>query len=198
MTPGAPLRLRFLSWSLGILAMLTVFAFRVLPDPRVETDILALLPQAQIDRGLDAALDEFSAQLARQQIFLVGSDDLADAKLAAAAFAQALETSGAFASVRWQIDSDLAQRAAVYLAHRAFLLSPKDQQALESGVTEPLVKRALRSAYTPAGLMQPLGLAEDPLGFTNDFLLAAAGVDGKTRVEGNVLVAERAGASSCW
>ena len=27
--------------------MLGVFAFRVLPDPRVETDILALLPRAQ-------------------------------------------------------------------------------------------------------------------------------------------------------
>ena len=30
-----------------MLAMLAVFALRVLPDPRVETDILALLPQAQ-------------------------------------------------------------------------------------------------------------------------------------------------------
>ena len=63
-----------------MLAMLAVFALRVLPDPRVETDILALLPQAQTDRGFDAALDEFSAQLARKQIFLIGSDTLADAK----------------------------------------------------------------------------------------------------------------------
>ncbi len=193
MTLGASLRLRFMGWGVLMLAMLAVFAFRVLPDPRVETDILALLPQAQTDRGMDAALDEFSAQLARQQIFLVGSDTLTDAKLAAAAFAKALETSGAFTSVRWQIDSDFAQRAAVYLAHRAFLLSPGDEQALDAGVTEPLMKRALRLAYTPVGLMQPLGLAEDPLGLTSHFLRATAGIASHTRLEGNLLVAQSDG-----
>ena len=66
-------------------------------------------------------------------------------------------------------------------------------QALEAGATERLAKRALRAAYTPTGLMQPLGLAEDPLGFTNDFLRASTGVAGNTRLEGNVLVAERDG-----
>ncbi|MET0499760.1 MAG: MMPL family transporter, partial [Steroidobacteraceae bacterium] len=193
MTSGAPLRLRFIGWSVFIFAMLAVFAFRVLPHAKVETNILALLPQVQTDRGLDAALDEFSAQLARQQIFLIGSDQLADAKLAAAAFAKELATSGAFSSVRWQIDSDLAQRVAVYVAHRAFLLSPTDEAALDAGETEAIAKRALRSAYTPAGLLQPLGLAEDPLGFTNDYLRATAGVAGNTRLEGNLLVAERDG-----
>ncbi|HEU4780704.1 MAG TPA: MMPL family transporter, partial [Steroidobacteraceae bacterium] len=190
MTSGAPLRLRFIGWSALMLAMLAIFAGFVLPNPRVETDILALLPQTQTDRGFDAPLAEFSAQLARKQIFLIGSDRLEDAKLAAAAFANALETSGAFISVQWQFDSDLTQRAEVYRVHRAFLLSPKDRQALEAGVVEPLVKRALRAAYTPTGLMQPLGLAEDPLGFTSNFLRATAGFVGNTRVEGNMLVAE--------
>jgi predicted exporter len=193
MTSGATLRLRFLSWGVLMLALLAVFVFRVLPDPRVETDILALLPQAQTDRGLDAALDEFSAQLARQQIFLVGSNTLADAKLAAAAFAGELEKSAAFTRIQWQLDIDLTQRVGVYLAHRAFLLSPKDQQALDAGVTEPLVKRALRSAYTPAGLLQPLGLAEDPLGLTSHFLSATTGTAGNARVEGNLLVAQSDG-----
>jgi len=193
MTPGASLRVRFIGWSVLMLAMLGVFAFRVLPEPRVETDILALLPQAQTDRGFDAALDEFSAQLARQQIFLIGSDTLADAKLAAAAFANTLVTSGAFTRIQWQLDTDLTQRAAVYLAHRAFLVSPDDRAALEAGATERLVRRALRTAYTPTGLMQPLGLAEDPLGFMNDFLRASTGVAGNARLEGNVLVAARDG-----
>lgn len=193
MTPGAMLRLRFIGWSASMLAMLAVFALFVLPNPRVETDILALLPQTQTDRGFDAPLEEFSAQLARKQIFLIGSERLEDAKLAAAAFAHALETSGAFAQVQSRLDSDLAQRAAVYLAHRAYLLSPKDRRALETGVTEPLVKRALRAAYTPTGLMQPLGVAEDPLGFTSHFLRATAGAFGNTRVEGEVLVAARDG-----
>ena len=52
MPRAAPLRLRFIGWSVLMLALLAVFALRVVPHPRVETDILALLPHAQIDRGL--------------------------------------------------------------------------------------------------------------------------------------------------
>ena len=187
------LRMRFIGWSVFILAVLAVFAFRVVPDPRVETDILALLPQEQTDRALDTPLEEFSAMLARKQIFLVGSDSLDDAKLAAAAFAKTLETSEVFSSVQWQLDIDLAQRTAIYLSHRAFLLSPRDQQTLEAGETTPIVKRAQRVAFTPVGFMQPLGLADDPLGFTNDFLRSTADLTGNTRVDGDVLVAERDG-----
>jgi len=193
MIAGNPLRTRFISWSVFILAVLAIFTFRVVPDPRVETDILALLPQEQTDHALDASLEEFSAQLARKQIFLVGSDGVDDARLAAAAFAKTLESSGAFSSVQWQLDIDLSQRIAIYLPHRAFLLSPRDQRALEDGDKNSIVNRALRSAYTPVGFMQPLGLADDPLGFTNDFLRSTAQLTGHTRVEGDVLVAERNG-----
>jgi predicted exporter len=191
MTRAAPLRLRFLAWSVLMFVLLTVFALRVLPDPRIETDILALLPQTGTESGFDAPLDEFSAQLARKQIFLIGSDSLADAKLAAAEFAKELRESRAFTSVQWKFDADVAQRVAIYLAHRAFLLSPGDSQALAAGETGPLQKRALRAAYTPTGLMQPLGLAEDPLGFTNDFLRAITVTSGNARVEDSMLVVAR-------
>jgi len=193
MTMAAPLRLRFIAWSVLMLATLAVFALRVLPDPRMETDILALLPQTETDRGFDAPLDEFSAQLARKQIFLIGSGTLGDARLAAAAFAKELEASGAFPSVQWELDTDISQRVAIYLAHRAFLLSPRDGEALAAGATEQLQKRALRAAYTPSGLMHPLGLAEDPLGFTNDFLRATTVSSGNARVEDSMLVVERDG-----
>lgn len=195
MTTDAALRLRFIGWSVILLALLAVFAFRVLPQPRIETDILALLPQTQTDPGFDAALDEFSAQLARRQIFLIGGDSLADAREAAAAFANELRTSGAFASVQLEWDTDLTQRVAVYLAHRAFLLSTRDSQALEAGATEPLLKRALHAAYTPTGLMQRLSLADDPLGFTNDFLRGTHLTSGNARLEDSMLVVERNGRS---
>jgi predicted exporter len=191
--PLATIRLRFIGWSVFMLALLAVFALRVLPQPRIETDILALLPHSGIDRDFESALDELSAQLARRQIFLVGGGTVADAKLAAGAFAESLKTSAAFASVQWELDVDLARRAAVYLPHRAFLLSQRGEQALAAGVTEPLVKRALRAAYTPTGLMQVLGIAEDPLGITNDFLRSVNTPAGKARLEGSMLVVERDG-----
>ena len=193
MTRAEPVHLRFIGWSVFILAVLTIFAVRVLPDPRMETDVLALLPQAQTDRNFDAPLGEFSAQLARKQIFVVGSDRLDDAKLAAAAFAKVLETSGAFATVQLHFDIDLAQRTAVYLSHRAFLLSPGDRQALEAGEKDAFAKRALRAAFTPSGFMQPVAMGEDPLGFTNDFLRSVANITGNTRVDGDVLVATHEG-----
>ena len=191
MTMAAPLRLRFIGWALLMLALLAVFSMRVLPDPRVETDILALLPQSQTDRGFDAPLDEFSAQLARKQIFLVGGETLADARLAAAAFAKELEASEAFTSVRWKFDADFSERIAIYRAHRDFLLSPRDRDALAAGATGKLQDRALRAAYTPAGFMQPLGLAEDPLGFTSDYLRASAFTSGNAHLEDSMLVVQR-------
>ena len=51
MTMAAPLRLRFIAWGVLMLALLAVFALRVLPNPQIETDILALLPQAETDRS---------------------------------------------------------------------------------------------------------------------------------------------------
>jgi hypothetical protein len=76
--------------------------------------------------GFDAALDEFSAQLARQQIFW------------SAATRRQRESRGrcvcecarglrAFTRIQWQLDTD-RQRAAVYLTHRGFLMSPNDRR----------------------------------------------------------------------
>jgi predicted exporter len=191
MTLAAPLRLRFIGWSALMLALLAMFAFRVLPDPRIETDILALLPQAQTDRSFDAPLDEFSRKLARQQIFLVGSETIADARLAATAFARELEASKAFTSVQWEFETDFSKRVGIYLAHKSFLLSPRDGEALAAGAIGALADRALRAAYTPTGFAQMLGLAEDPLGFTSDFLRGSVFSSGNARLTDSMLVVER-------
>lgn len=189
------LRAHFVAWSVLMLAVLAVFGVRVLPQLRVETDILALLPQQRHDAALDQALDVFSAKLARRQIFLVGAPTLADAKLAASAFASELRGSNAFESVELELNADLRERAAVYLAHSAYLLSPQDQEALATGRGDVLLQRALRAAYTPAGLMQPLSLAQDPLGLMNNFLRTQMPAAGAARLDGTMLVVE-AGAST--
>ena len=186
-------KLRFIAWSLLLLAVLGAFGFRVLPDLRVETDILALLPQERQDRDLDAALQAFSAELARRQIFLVGADSPEGARRAADAFAASLRSSGAFASVQFELDADLRSRAEIYLLHRAWLLAPQDRHALASGETAPLLNRALRAAYTPIGLMQPVSLADDPLGLTNNFLRVQAPVAGRARLEDSTLFVEHEG-----
>ncbi|MBB6093394.1 putative exporter [Povalibacter uvarum] len=188
-TPGS-MRTRFFAWGALMIALLAVFAFHVVPHLRVETDILALLPRTQQDRALDEALDAFSARLARKQIFLIGSEKLADARLAATSFAAELRASGAFESVQLEADEALRQRIDTYLAHRAYLLAPEDEKALAEGNTDRLATRALRAAYTPTGLMQPIGIAEDPIGLMNNFLRTQARAAGRARLEGSMLVVE--------
>ena len=118
-----------------------------MPHPRIERNPGAVAQTQPI--RVRGGSRKFSAQLARKQIYLIGSDTLANASLAAAAFANELTSSGAFTSVQWEVDAAVSQRPAVYLPHRAFLLSSRDQAALAAGDPAPLVKRALRAAYPP-------------------------------------------------
>ncbi len=189
------IRTRFIVWGVLMLAVLAVFAVRVLPNIKVETDILALLPNAQQDPAMDEALNAFSAKLARRQIFLIGATDLADAKLAASSFARTLQDSNAFATVTLELDANALDRFDVYLDHRGYLLTAADERALREGSNEQFVQKAVRAAYTPAGLMQPVSLARDPLGLLNDFLRAQVPAFGNARLDGGTLVVDAQAAS---
>jgi predicted exporter len=191
----AGIRIRFLAWGVLMVIVLAVFAVRVLPNLAIETDILALLPNEQQDAAMDDALNAFSAQLARRQIFLIGATDLADAKLAASSFARTLEESKAFANVMLEIDANAEGRFDVYLSHRNYLVTDADENALREGRGDRLVQKAVRSAFTPAGLMQPLSLAQDPLGLLNDFLRAQVPSFGTARLDGTTLVIDGEDAS---
>jgi predicted exporter len=190
---SSPIRLRFIAWCLLMVAVLAVFAFRALPHSNVETDILALLPETRQDPDLHAALRKFSAGLARKQVFLVGAATPADARRAADAFVGELRTSGAFALVQYELTGDLRERVNVYLRHRAWLLAPQDRAALSGDNDASLLDRALRSAFTPMGLTQPVRLADDPLGLANTFLRAQAPVTGRARLDGARLFVDHRG-----
>jgi predicted exporter len=184
------IRTRFLLWSVLMVGMLAAFALQVLPNLKVETDILALLPNAQQDPAMDEALNAFSAKLARRQMFLVGATDLADAKLAATSFARTLQESQAFTNVVLELDANALERFDTYLEHRSYLLTESDEKTLREGRGEQLVQQAIRAAFTPAGLMQPLSLAQDPLGLMNNFLRAQVPAFGNARLDGATLVVE--------
>jgi len=180
-------RTRFIVWTACMLAVIAAFALQVLPKPRVETDILALLPAAQQDAAMDDALDAFSARLARKQLFLIGAPEAEVAKNSARAFAELLRASKAFARVDLELTADAQQRFGVYLQHRAYLLSKDDVEALRAGKTDALAQQALRSAFTPAGLMQPITLTQDPLGVINRFLQSQRLSLGNAQLDGAVL-----------
>src|SRR5215831_6045752 len=187
------IRTRFYAWTIAMVAMLAAFALNVWPNLKFETDILALLPSAQQDKAMDAALDAFSARIARTQLFLIGAASSTDAKAAAQAFAAQLRASPDLARVNLEVNADLRERFKIVLDHRAYLLSQRDIEALQAGKTDALQQQALRAAFTPSGLLRPIGLADDPLGFVNRFIQAQSVSFGNAQIDGSVATVEHEG-----
>jgi len=171
-----------------MLVLVALCAGVVLPNLKVETDILALLPTERGDETAEAAVDAFSQRLARKQLFLVGATTAQRARLAAQRFTDVLEKSGAFERVDLNVASRASDQLDLYKAHRGYLLGDRDLEMLRAGNVDLLHREALRAAYTPAGLMRPLSLAEDPLGLAADFILQQVPAMGAAHLDGANLV----------
>ncbi len=167
-----------------------VFWGWVQPRLRVETDLLDLLPRHSSDQRIEAAVDTFSERLARKVLFLVGAADPSVASAAAHAFATSLSQSRAFDSVRERIGQDLQSSVALYLQHRANLLSHQDQETLQKR-PDGLYRSAMLALYTPAGLMRPIDISRDPLGLGTDYLLDQVPALGNAHLQGSQLVVRR-------
>jgi predicted exporter len=171
-----------------MLAMLAVFAVRVMPQLKIETDILALLPTDNSTVGTTAAVAKFSQALAGKLILLVGAPELEPAKSAARVFVANLRNSSAFSQVTLEKGGLTTAMLDLYQAHRAYLLSTQDFNLLNTGKADQLQRDALRAAYTPAGLMRPVSFADDPLGLASDYLLQQVPSMGAAQLDGTVLV----------
>ena len=182
------IRLRFWLWVALMLALVAVFAFKVEPQLKVETDLLALLPTTATDVVTHDAVTKFSQALAGKVVLLVGAPQLAQAKAAAAVFADKLRGSAAFSQVTLEQGALSQTMLALYWPHRAYLLSTPQLQLLTTDQQLRLQRDALRAAYTPAGLMRPVSLAQDPLGLATDYLLQQMPTLGAAQLDGNELV----------
>lgn len=182
------IQLRFRVWLLLMLAMLAVFALRVLPTLKIETDILALLPSERGDVVTSRAIDKFSQALASKLILLVGAPDPAQAKAAAQVYAQRLRESKAFAQVGLEQDGLTQTLLDLYRAHRGYLLSERQSALLQAGGQAQLQNDALRAAFTPTGLMRVVGFADDPLGLANDYFMQQLPRMGAAQLDGKVLM----------
>ncbi len=180
-------RLRFFIWLALMFAVCAAFFTDIKGNLSTETDILALLPNAQHDPVVDRALREFSDQAGRKIIFLVGSRDAERARTAGAVFAAELKSGEGIADVQYEVRNRVGETLTAYQAYRYSLLSARDRQRLESGHGEALYRDAQRAIYTPAGLMRPATPADDPLGLLSDFLMAQVPPLGNVQLDGGVL-----------
>ncbi len=178
---------------IALLALVAAVFSYVQPRLRVETDLLDLLPRASGDARVGAAIDRFSTRLSRKVVFLVGSTDPGAAAGAATAFAGALRVSGAFDAVQHEMGAGLAAGVDLYLAHRDTLLSRRDERLLEAHQGQQVLQAAQLAAFTPAGLLRPIDLRRDPLGFGSDWLLDQIPAIGNARLRGTQLTVAAAG-----
>ncbi|MGC3979834.1 MAG: MMPL family transporter [Steroidobacteraceae bacterium] len=187
--PTSPntIRLRFKLWLVLMLAMLAVFAVRVLPVLKIETDILALLPSEAGDTATNAAIDRFSQDLAGKLVWLVGAPDVEQAKLAAQAFVKPLRESSVITQVMLEQDALNQAMLALYQPHRSYLLSQRHFELLQAGQQSLLENEALRAAFTPTGLMRAVSFADDPLGLANDYFMQQLPNTGAAQLEGKLL-----------
>ena len=188
--PG-PVRLRFWLWTAAMAALALHYALRVQPQLRIETDLLALLPQAEsgISPAAAAAERDYTHALSRKLLVLVGAGDAQRAREAAAQFAATLRDAKVFAAVELEVEA-APVASALYREHRHGLLAEAQRLALQRGHGALLLDQAATDLYS-LGLPRALPVAQDPFNFLGSFLAQQAAGAGAVRLEQGVLMLTR-------
>jgi predicted exporter len=174
----------------AVIALLATFAFAVVPNLKLETNLLALLPSTAENRLQIDAVKRFADRSSRELVFLVGTASRDELREAGAAYAAALTESAAFARVEFVVDDRYVQAARAERATRVNLISARHRAQLEGGAIAALERDALRAAYTPLGFTRAFGVSDDPLGLGSEAFAEELPGAGRTRLEGDILVVE--------
>lgn len=138
-------------------------------EPRIDTDILALLPQDAHDRMLSDVTRRIADANARQIVVLLGSTDAAQTKAAEAAFRATITPDthdvGESAALResGSIEGWFDQARAFYAPYRDRLLTDQQRQRLQQDAPERLAESALAALYGPMGAPRLTDWRQDPL-----------------------------------
>ena len=183
------LRRRFWLW-LGAVGLLGLaYAIGVHGRLRVETDLLAMLPEVERDALVEGAVRALAEATGRRTLFLVGAPDAARAGAAAEDLAATLERSGAFDQVVLHLALNPDAIDALYGPHRAVLLADTHRAWLAAGEAARLGAEAQQALFTPAGWLRLRPFADDPLNLYGEFLAQQLPLAGALQLEGDVLVA---------
>ena len=167
------------AWLVAVLAI-GVHQWRFWHESRIESDVLALLPQDADDRVLDDATRRIADASARQFVVLLGAPDAAQAKAAAQAYSASIERS---ATTLPFVEADPVEgwfdaARAFYQPYRDRLLTPAQRERLRDTAPEALSEEALAALYGPVGAPRMTQWREDPLGLWPQWWQAQAAASG--------------------
>ena len=168
---NAPDRLRRWWHWLGIAWLLVLLALGAQQwqlwsqQSRIDTDILALLPQDAHDRLLSDVTRRIADGSSRQVVVLLGSKDSAAAKRAQAAFAAAMakDADHALLVPSGSIEGWFDEARAFYAPYRDRLLTPAQREQLLGSEPGVLAEQALAALYGPMGAPRLTEWRQDPL-----------------------------------
>ncbi|KFA91449.1 MMPL family transporter [Archangium violaceum] len=159
-------------WALLVLAV-GVHQVRFWRSARLETDILALLPEDEQAPQVGAATRKLADESGRQLVLLVGAPDWESAQRAAEAATEALSQAGAPLEPARVDATALDAAVEFYRPYRDRLLTPAQRAWLASATPEELGGTALMKLYQPAGA-RLTDWSDDPLGLWPDWWAARA------------------------
>lgn len=178
-----PLRRRW--WFGFVLLLIATAAWLVYRGPKIDTDLLALLPPTERDPVVAEALDHVARHWTAKTIFLVSHPEFDQAQAAAQQLAEALVDSGLFRDVQAQLDPRLEEAYFdLYFPHRAQLPGPRG---------DSLFTKAEQALYSPLTSIYGDLLEKDPLFLFAGFLEQLPKLNPAMQVRGGWLTVESQG-----
>ncbi|PRH83368.1 hypothetical protein C6N40_03435 [Arenimonas caeni] len=139
-------------------------------SPRLDSDVLALLPGLDASPAVATASERLAGQGTRQLVVLLGHEDPARARAASLAFAASLDGDDRLRAL--PADATGAEALATYAAFQRGLLTREQRLALEQGDPAALANEALARLFAPGVAPR---WAADPLGLDTGWWQARAG-----------------------
>lgn len=179
-------------WLVVVLALAGHQAYLWSGHLRLDTDILAMLPQDERNPAVQNATRQLADAAARRVVVLIGARDWDNAKQAGDRYARSLADSKLPLSLRYQM-GDAGDWLSFFSPYRNQLLSPAQREHLTLQSTELLAQSAVAALYQPAiGLPRQGEWKDDPLNLSGGWLGERA-AESKVRVRDGRLYLTAAG-----
>lgn len=193
-TPGHPLR----GWRWLALAWLLVLAavawhhWGFWQSPRIDSDVLALLPEEAGDPTVADATRRIAENSARDIVVMLGAQDAAAALKARAAFEDFIAQPAAKELLVAERSPEdwFAQARGVLAPYRDRLLTPFQRDLLTQSSPDALAESALAALYGPMGAPRLTEWRSDPLGLWSQWWQAQAAASGMALDGDGLLQAE--------
>lgn len=151
-------------WVVGICVLSGWLITSAADGPKINTNLMALLPKAERDPVVIGAVDHVAKRFERYIALLVGAGDIETAKAAAKHVSERLVRSGQFHDVRINHDPDLFRHAiSFYLPLRFQLLGSLARSQLQKEDVANFERSVLKRYYDPNTTISSHLIDKDPL-----------------------------------